>query len=260
MNHNWPWVVLALLGAYHGLNPGMGWLFALSLGLQEKRRSAVLAALVPIALGTRLQSLWRFSYSVSFNISFRGTLSSLGSQLSFLLLASTESSEPSSARSGHASGWKGVACLVFSDGIGARSRLDACASRVGPAGAWDGAHHGWINTAWVNAAWINAAWINAGGSCSSKHVRDSTCGTGAYSGVVDCSRSPRNFFFESYEKVGLKLLRHTWLNFDPLWAIALLVAGFAPCCREACELLKTPDSRFWNVSGPRVWHQDFFRV
>ena len=51
MNHNWPWVALALLGAYHGLNPAMGWLFALSLGLQEKRRSAVMSALAPIALG-----------------------------------------------------------------------------------------------------------------------------------------------------------------------------------------------------------------
>src|SRR5277367_2887018 len=51
MTHSWPWVALALLGAYHGLNPAMGWLFALALGLQEKRRSAVLAALIPIALG-----------------------------------------------------------------------------------------------------------------------------------------------------------------------------------------------------------------
>jgi hypothetical protein len=32
-------------------------------------------------------------------------------------------------------------------------------------------------------------------------------------------------FFETYEKVGLRLLRHTWVNFDLLWAIALLVAG-----------------------------------
>ena len=51
MNHNWPWVALAVLGAYHGLNPAMGWLFALALGLQEKRRSAVVGALIPIALG-----------------------------------------------------------------------------------------------------------------------------------------------------------------------------------------------------------------
>src|ERR1700728_2818767 len=51
MTHGWPWVALAVLGAYHGLNPAMGWLFALALGLQEKRRSAVIGALFPIALG-----------------------------------------------------------------------------------------------------------------------------------------------------------------------------------------------------------------
>src|SRR4029077_3397898 len=51
MNHNWSWAALVLLGAYHGLNPAMGWLFALTLGLQEKRRSAVIGALLPIALG-----------------------------------------------------------------------------------------------------------------------------------------------------------------------------------------------------------------
>jgi hypothetical protein len=34
------------------------------------------------------------------------------------------------------------------------------------------------------------------------------------------------FFFETYEKVGLKLLRHTWVNFDLLWAFALLIAAF----------------------------------
>jgi hypothetical protein len=46
-----PWLALALLGAYHGLNPAMGWLFAVALGLQEGKRAAVLQALVPIALG-----------------------------------------------------------------------------------------------------------------------------------------------------------------------------------------------------------------
>src|SRR5512144_1664868 len=46
-----PWLTLAALGAYHGLNPGMGWLFAVSLGLQERSRAAVLRAFGPIALG-----------------------------------------------------------------------------------------------------------------------------------------------------------------------------------------------------------------
>ena len=51
MNGLWPWITLALLGAFHGANPGMGWLFAVALGLQERRGRAVLQALPPIALG-----------------------------------------------------------------------------------------------------------------------------------------------------------------------------------------------------------------
>jgi hypothetical protein len=46
-----PWVMFALLGAYHGINPGMGWLFAVALGLQEQNRKAVIRAFLPIALG-----------------------------------------------------------------------------------------------------------------------------------------------------------------------------------------------------------------
>lgn len=45
------WTALAGLGAFHGLNPGMGWLFAVALGLQERSRTAVLRALPPIAAG-----------------------------------------------------------------------------------------------------------------------------------------------------------------------------------------------------------------
>jgi hypothetical protein len=47
----WPWVLLGLLGAYHGLNPAMGWLFAVALGLQRGSGVAVIQALPPIALG-----------------------------------------------------------------------------------------------------------------------------------------------------------------------------------------------------------------
>jgi hypothetical protein len=46
-----PWVVAALLGAYHGLNPGMGWLFAVFLGLQRGSGRVVALALLPIAVG-----------------------------------------------------------------------------------------------------------------------------------------------------------------------------------------------------------------
>ena len=47
------WLML-LLGAYHGINPAMGWLFAVALGMQEQKGSAVARALVPIAFGHAL--------------------------------------------------------------------------------------------------------------------------------------------------------------------------------------------------------------
>ena len=48
---NWSWAGLLALGAFHGVNPGMGWLFATALGMQERRRTAVCRAMLPLALG-----------------------------------------------------------------------------------------------------------------------------------------------------------------------------------------------------------------
>jgi hypothetical protein len=52
----WPWLALAGLGAFHGINPAMGWLFAVALGLHRGGRAVVLEALVPIALGHALHA------------------------------------------------------------------------------------------------------------------------------------------------------------------------------------------------------------
>ena len=54
MAEAWPWLVIAGLGALHGLNPGMGWLFAVALGLNRRDERIVLAAPIPIALGHAL--------------------------------------------------------------------------------------------------------------------------------------------------------------------------------------------------------------
>ena len=48
------WAMLMALGAFHGINPGMGWLFAVALGMQERRRGAVIRALVPLCAGHAL--------------------------------------------------------------------------------------------------------------------------------------------------------------------------------------------------------------
>ena len=47
----WPWLALAGLGLFHGLNPAMGWLFAVALGLHRGNRRTVLLSLVPITVG-----------------------------------------------------------------------------------------------------------------------------------------------------------------------------------------------------------------
>jgi len=47
----WPWLALAGLGLFHGLNPAMGWLFAVALGLHRGSQRVVLLSLVPITVG-----------------------------------------------------------------------------------------------------------------------------------------------------------------------------------------------------------------
>ena len=42
------------LGMFHGINPAMGWLFAVALGLQEQKRAAVFRALPPMVVGHAL--------------------------------------------------------------------------------------------------------------------------------------------------------------------------------------------------------------
>ena len=59
----WPWLAVAGLGAFHGLNPAMGWLFAVALGMHRHSRRVVLASLPPMAAGHAL-SIWLVAASV----------------------------------------------------------------------------------------------------------------------------------------------------------------------------------------------------
>ena len=54
MSDLWPWLAVFGLGLFHGINPAMGWLFAVALGLQEQKRAAVFRALPPMVLGHAL--------------------------------------------------------------------------------------------------------------------------------------------------------------------------------------------------------------
>jgi hypothetical protein len=59
----WPWLTFAGLGMFHGLNPAMGWLFAVALGLHRHGRRDVQLALLPIAAGHAV-SIWLVAASV----------------------------------------------------------------------------------------------------------------------------------------------------------------------------------------------------
>jgi hypothetical protein len=63
MEAAWPWLAFAGLGMFHGLNPAMGWLFAVALGLHRQGRRSIQLALLPMAAGHAL-SIWVVAASV----------------------------------------------------------------------------------------------------------------------------------------------------------------------------------------------------
>jgi hypothetical protein len=211
MNHNWPWVALAILGAYHGLNPAMGWLFALALGLQEKRRSAVVGALFPIALGhaaaitVAILALRFVQHFLPINILKWGValfLFTLGVYRLF------RASHPRGAGMRVGSGDLFVWSFLMASAHGAGLMLLPVLMTQPLSGMTHSMAGG---TSEIPSSLSASAIVFA--------VLIHTASMLAVAGILAMA------FFETYEKVGLRLLRHTWLNFDLLWAIALLVAG-----------------------------------
>jgi hypothetical protein len=214
MNHNWPWVALALLGAYHGLNPAMGWLFALSLGLQEKRRSAVVVALVPIALGhaaaiTLAILILRFvQHLLPMNILKWGVALIL---FTFGVYRLFRASHPRGAGMRVGGRELFVWSFLMASAHGAGLMILPVLMAQPMAGMT--MTHGMTGATTVIPPSLSASTIALA-------VLIHTASMLVVAGILAI------LFFETYEKVGLRLLRHTWLNFDLLWAIALLVAGF----------------------------------
>jgi len=210
MSTTWPWVIIALLGAYHGLNPGMGWLFALSLGLQEKSRQAVLRSLLPIAVGHAVAiSVTMLAVRIAQEvISQRTTKIAVAAALSAMGLYRL-------FRSRHPRG--GGMRVGFRD-LFFWSFLMAAAHGAGLmlapillAQPVQGMNHSMGNPA------VDAAGLSLGvlGLAVVVHTLGLLLVAGALALVV----------YQSYERLGLRLLQGAWFNFDLLWAAALFVAG-----------------------------------
>jgi hypothetical protein len=74
----WPWLALAGLGFFHGINPAMGWLFAVALGLHRQSRRIVVASWFPIALGHAASIAVILSAVVVFGLIFDRAMLSRG--------------------------------------------------------------------------------------------------------------------------------------------------------------------------------------
>jgi hypothetical protein len=212
MSQNWPWAILLLLGAYHGLNPAMGWLFALALGLQEKRRSAVVAALFPIALGHAAAIavailVLDFARNILSLDALKWVVAAIVAAMGIyrLLRASHPRGAGMRVSGRELVGWSFLMASAHGAGLMlipvllARPMLGMSHAMAHPikGGMLPSIRILLLATFMHTAAMLLVSGILA---------------------VV---------FFEFYEKIGLRILRHAWLNFDLLWAIALLIAAVA---------------------------------
>ena len=216
MSASWPWVVLALLGAYHGLNPAMGWLFALALGLQEKRSSAVIAALLPIALGHAAAiAVTILALSIIQQVLPFHLLKWLVAAIIFVL---------GIFRLFRASHPRGGGMRVGGRDLVIWSFLMASAHGAGlmliPV-LWS---HPMVTMHHVMPRPVTSGSMETSGAplTASVVLLSVLVHTAAMLGVAGILALA---FFELYEKVGLQILRHTWFNFDLLWAVALLIAA-----------------------------------
>ncbi len=213
MNPSWAWAVLALLGAYHGLNPAMGWLFALALGLQEKRPSAVLGALFPIAAGHAaaialavllLRVVLHFLPMHLLKLSIAAMLLGFGAYRWF------RASHPRGA--GMRVGGRDL--LVWSFLTASAHGAGLMLMPVLMAQPMRGMAHTMTEATPVVPQGLTVLVLALA-------VLVHTASMLLVAGILAL------LAFETYEKLGLRVLRDTWFNFDRLWALALVVAGAA---------------------------------
>ena len=197
------WLLL-LLGAYHGVNPGMGWLFAVALGMQEQKGSAVARSLVPIALGHAMAI-----GSVVLIAVFLGMALPLVA-VRFVVAA-------------------------FLVGLGVFSLLRHRHPR------WVRLRVGFRDltlwsflTAFAHGAGLMIVPVLLGSATVEAHVRtgDHLSGTSPLTAMLATAIHTIAYLAVTglialvvYRKLGVGLLRQAWFNFDLLWAVALIATG-----------------------------------
>jgi hypothetical protein len=205
----WPWVTLALLGAWHGANPGMGWLFALSRGLQERRGSAVAGALPPIALGHALAVGMALAALAIGNLSLPSSYVrplTAAVLIGFGLLKLLRHRHPRWVGMNVGFGGLLLWSFLMANAHGAGLMLVPLFVVLQPGRAPLPACHVQAGVSLSTPADYLAA--------TAVHTAAMLLVTGAIALVV-------------YHKLGLSLLKRAWFNLDWLWSVALIVSGIA---------------------------------
>jgi hypothetical protein len=203
----WGWATLFLLGAYHGINPGMGWLFAVARGMQEHATKAVTRALLPITLGHAL--------SIGLVVALAGLIQ-IVLPLGYVQIV--------------------VAFALISLGILRLLRRKHF--------AWGGMQVGFRDlTIWsflmasAHGAGLMVLPIvlhsaTASAMPSGHEHMDMTSSAGAWGGIAATLVHTLGYLSVTaliallvYRKFGLSLLRKGWFNLDLVWAAALIVTG-----------------------------------
>jgi hypothetical protein len=198
---------LLLLGAAHGLNPGMGWLFAVALGLQERRRGALWGALPPLAAGHAGAILAALAAAALLGTALPITLVEWIVGVMLIALGGMRSLRHRHPRGGMRVGPRDLAlwslAMATAHGAGLMVLPLVLAAPVSS----HAAHLDGVAMAGVMGTGGMSAW-----SATALHSAGYLAATMLAAVVV-------------YEKLGVGVLRRVWVNVDLVWGVALVVTG-----------------------------------
>jgi hypothetical protein len=198
----WPWLTLVGLGAFHGLNPAMGWLFAVGLGVHRQSRRVVLASLAPMALGHALSISLVAAAVVALGIvvDVNGLRAVAGALLILFAVYNWLYGHRHRVRIGMTTGLLGLLLWSF---------LMATAHGAGlmllPA----------LIPLCMQQTMIGQGSLAISLAAVGAHTSATLLVTGLIAIIV----------YNSYESAGLMVLRRSWINFDLLWTAVLVASG-----------------------------------
>lgn len=207
----WTWLGLAALGAGHGVNPGMGWLFAVALGMQEGGSRAVWRALPPLAVGHGLAIAAALAVAGVVGVVLPAeTLRWVVGVLLVVLGVLRFGRHRHPSYGGMRVGFRELAIWSFLMATAHGAGLMVLPLVVG--GAAVGGHE-------AHAAHIAAASVLPLSGAAHALLWATALHTGGYLLVTGAAA------MVVYRKLGLRMLRTMWVNLDLIWGGALIGTG-----------------------------------